>query len=678
MEQATSGKRKGGRKALWAAVAVIAIAAAGAVGYKITLEKTINAQLERRGGKAASVSADFLGHIKLTDVVLPLKNGTNVTIASIEGRPKVLFLNGMLDAKGIKTEIAQFKIEMPSVLIDDANFDIQMLRDTFGNGELSLAERVGRVSAKRMSVPEINIVQMLNDKEQKTSYKDVVLEDIVHGHVARYTSSGATFDLDLSLPDDNGTINEERMAGTIGASEGKEIDGVFIARLYTEKAGPNDTEAKPIYGPFSAKNIAVKGTKSSFSYDEVRSNGFTMRLPAEPFTETLQKLEAAKDIESLSQEERKEFFMRLIGLFDTIGKGDVELLGMKIQPGDPEKGEGKIDKMAMSFDNKKLDMSLNGFSAGNGTDFVKLDEFSLKGFNWAPSAEAVTKFAGLSDQEMENFPFTTMLPEFGTMVVKGVDADLPGDSNANDDVDVEEDQDTTATPPATGLPERIKFSMKSYELALNKPFNGIPTDIRVAYEDMSLPVPANSREEMYQQLRKLGYDRVNVSSNLEANWDEASQSLVIKDLSVSGQDMGKISMSGLLGGFTKEFFSGDKVLAQVALLGLKAREVKLKIEEQGLIEKGLKFYADENNMTVEDARSALTMIANAVLQELAADQPQLQDAITAFSTFLAKPNIFEVTVKSKSDKGIGALEMVAASQNPLALLDKVNIEAKAE
>ena len=44
MEQATSGKRKGGRKALWAAVAVIAIAAAGAVGYKITLEKTINAQ----------------------------------------------------------------------------------------------------------------------------------------------------------------------------------------------------------------------------------------------------------------------------------------------------------------------------------------------------------------------------------------------------------------------------------------------------------------------------------------------------------------------------------------------------------------------------------------------------------------------------------------------------------
>ncbi len=38
MEQAKNGTRKGGRKALWAAVAVIAIAAAGLTGYKITRE----------------------------------------------------------------------------------------------------------------------------------------------------------------------------------------------------------------------------------------------------------------------------------------------------------------------------------------------------------------------------------------------------------------------------------------------------------------------------------------------------------------------------------------------------------------------------------------------------------------------------------------------------------------
>lgn len=677
MEQATSGKRKGGRKALWAAVAVIAIAAAGAVGYKITLEKTINAQLERRGGKAASVSADFLGRIKLTDVVLPLKDGTDITIGSIEGRPKVLFLSGMLDAKDINTEIAQFKISVPGVVIDDANFDIAMLRDTFGNGDLSLAERVGRFSAKRMSVPEINVVQMLNDKEQKTTYKDVTLEDVVNGHVARYTSSGATFDLDLTLPDENGSVQEERMAGTIGVSEGKDIDGVFIARLYTEAAGPDDKEAKPVYGPFSAKDIKITSAKSSFSYAEIRSNGFTMRLPAEPLTETLQNLEANNNIETLSPEERKAFFARLIGIFNTIGKGDVELLGMKIQPGEPEKGEGAIEKVAMAFDNKKLDVSMNGFSAGNGTDYVKLDEFSLKGFSWAPSVVAIEKFAGLSDAEMENFPFTTMLPEFGTLVIKGIDADLPYDNNAHDDIDVE-DEDGNPVPKPDGLPHRLKIGLKSYELALNKPVNGIPSDIRIAYEDMSLPVPADSNEEMYQQLRKLGYDRVNLSSNVEASWDEANQNLIIKDLSLSGTDMGKVSMTGLMGGFTKEFFSGDKVLAQVALLGLKAREVTLKVENEGLVEKGLQFYANENDLTVEQARSTLKLIASAVLQELAADQPKLDTVVTALNAFIAKPEVLEVKVKSKSDRGIGALEMIAVSQDPLSILDKIEIEAKAD
>ncbi len=583
----------------------------------------------------------------------------------------------MLDAKDIKTEVAQFKIALPSVLIDDADFDIAMLRDTFGNGELTLAERVGRFSAKRMSIPEINVVQMLNDKEQKTSYKDVMFEDIVNGHVARYTSSGATFDLDLSLPNEAGKIEEERMTGTIGVSEGKDIDGVFIARLYTEAAGPNDTEAKPVYGPFSAKDIVIKSTKSNFSYAEIRSNGFTMRLPAEPLTETLQKLETAKDIDALTPEERKEFFVRLIGLFDTIGKGDVELFGMKIQPGDPEKGQGSIEKMSMAFDNKKFDMSLTGFSAGNAKDYFKLDEFSLKGFNWAPSAEAITKFAALNEEEMESFPFTTMLPEFGTIVVKGIEADLPYDNNAYDDIDIE-DEDGNPVPKPDGLPHRLKIGVKSYEVALNKPVNGIPSDIRIAYEDMSLPVPADSSEEIYQQLRKLGYERVTISSNVEANWDEPTQSLIIKDISVSGKDMGKISMSGLMGGFSKEFFSGDKVLAQVALLGLKARELKLKVENEGLAEKGLKLYADENDMSVEEARSTLTLIASAVLQELAADQPQLEGVISAFNTFLAKPKSFEVTAKSKSERGIGALEMIAVSRDPMSILDKINIEATAD
>ncbi|MFV0800162.1 hypothetical protein OHI65_17265 [Brucella sp. MAB-22] len=682
MEQAKNGTRKGGRKALWAAVAVIAIAAAGLTGYKITLENTITSQLEKRGGKASSVEADFLGRIHLRDVTLPLKDGSNVRIASVDGRPKFLFLTGMLNASGIDTEIGNYKVSIPSVAIEDANFDTAMLKDTFGNSGLTLPERVGRFSAKRLTAQEIKVVQTVANNEQNIVYKDVALEDINLGKVARYTAGGTIFDFTIQVPGEDGEKVTDKMTGTMGAAEGKDIDGVFLARLYTEKAGPDDKEAKPVYGPFSAKNIVMKTKDANFSYDEIRSNGFTARMPAVPFTETLEKLQSLENADELSQEETRELILQLSSLFDTIGKGDVEMLGMKIEPTDSSKGKGGIERVAVAFDNQKMDATIKGLAFSEGQDYMKMEEASLKGFSWATSVEALKKFAALNEDEVENFPFTTMLPEFGTLRVVGIDADLPYEKS--EDVDAGEEnadegeQAATEESSVPSLPERIQFAMKNYEVALNKPYNGIPTDVRVAYEDMSIKVPTQADDEFYQQLRKLGYDSLTMSSNFEASWDEANQDLIIKDISISGKDMGSVSMSGLMGGLTKEFFSGDKVMMQVALLGLKAKQVNLKVEEKGIIANAIKIYAEEKDMSEDEVRGTMSLMAAAALQELAAEQPQLQDVATAFSTFLAKPNIFELTVKSKAEKGIGALEMVAASQDPTLLLDKVDIEAKAE
>ena len=123
--QTANGTRKSGRKALMAAVAIIAIAAAGAVGYKITLENKITAALEKRGGKASSISADFFGKIHLSDVTLPVKNGAELKVQSITARPQFLLLSGMLEASDFSTEVGSYKIAIPHLEINDANFDLQ-------------------------------------------------------------------------------------------------------------------------------------------------------------------------------------------------------------------------------------------------------------------------------------------------------------------------------------------------------------------------------------------------------------------------------------------------------------------------------------------------------------------------------------------------------------------------
>ncbi|MEY9102096.1 hypothetical protein ABIA24_005069 [Sinorhizobium fredii] len=714
MEQSGKETGKGRRRALWVAGAVTAIVAAGIVGGKIVLESKVNELIAGRGGKAGSVEVDHLGRIHLRDVTLPLADGSSARIAAIDGRPKILFLNGTFEVTGLDIEVPTAKISVPHASVEDANLDPATLTELLSSKSAApLSKRIDRFAAKRVSAPEVALIQAVAGSEQKTVYKNINLTEIANGRVARYSADGASFEFAMDIPDGAGGTKQERMTGSIGAMTGQDFDAAYMARLYTEKAGPDDKEARPLYGPLSAKAIAFSNGEARFAYDEMRSSGFSMRMPSEPLLETLEKLTSVANPEELGPEERRAFFARLLSLADMIGKGDMEMLGLKIDaPAKSGEAEGDkiklaVDRMAFQLDGRTLDAALNGLSMGEGGDYVKFSEASITGFSWNSTLEAMKTMAGLDEQQLETFPFTTLLPEFGTFRVAGIDVDLPNPETGADSADAggyadetdetdalaaeglmpdaeqtdETDQQAVTSAEksaATAVPERIRFTLKNYELALTKPFHGIPTDIRFSYEDLSVPVPADAQDETSVQLRKLGFEELVVSSNIQAAWDEPNQTLAIKDISVSGKDVGGLSLSGLMGGFTKDFFSGDTAMAQVALLGLTAREMNLKIEDKGGMAKGIKFYADQNGMTEDQARGMLTMMAAAVLQQFAADQPKLQGPVDALSRFIAKPGTFTLAVRSKAETGIGAFDLIAASENPVLLLDKVDLEATAQ
>jgi hypothetical protein len=712
--QTETSSGNGRRKALWAAVAVIAIAATGVIGGKFMLERAVGTFITERGGKAGSVEADFLGRIHLRDVTLPFANGATARIAAIDGRPKIFSLSGKLDVQGLELDLKAAKLSVPQATIDQPDF--------FSAGDLSasgdqadLLKRIERFAAQKVSAAEVSVTQNVAGSEQKTVYKDVALEDIAGGRVARYSASGATFTFAMDVPDGEGATKREKTDGTMGAVTGETFDVAYMARIYTQKAGPEDKEPKPLYGPISVKNLSFSDSKSRFGYDEVRSSGLSVRMPADPLLETLEKLQSVSDPEALPPEERQTFFKRILSLADMLGKGDIEMLGLKMDVPQKDGEAGKtvklaLDKMVLQLDGRTFDGAIYGASAGEGDDYFKFAEASIKGFSWAPTMEALTKLAGLKEEEFETFPYTTLMPEFGTIRVAGLAVDMPGsdpsaltdgetseeDASASEaeppvgaepapdaeaEAEVQGETATEAPPVETAVPsvpERVRFTLDTYEVALNKPRNGIPTDVRVSYRDLSMPIPADAADESFKALRKIGLDTLSFSANVELAWDEPSENLVVKDISLSGKDLGSFALSGLLGGASKDFFSGDLNAAQMALFGLTAREVKLKIDDKGMMEKGIKFYAEENHMTEESVRGLLLLMTSAGVQHLAATQPKLQDAATAVTQFIGKPGTFTLTVKSKEDAGVGALELIGAAENPALLLDKVDLEASAQ
>ncbi|KJF71047.1 hypothetical protein [Agrobacterium arsenijevicii] len=671
MEQVNTQTGKGRTKALWAAVAIIAVAAAGVVGGKAFYEAKVSELVTRSGATAQSVKVDFLGQIHIRELTLPFADGRNIRIAAIDGRPKLPFLDGVLEMNDINVDVATGKISMAHARVENAAFKKPTPTEGDGNAN-ALRRRIEGFAATRISSPEVTFTQSIATTEQKTVYKDVTFTDIANGRIARYSSDNASYDIQMDLPDNNGAMKKKHVVVSTGTIAGQDFDAAYLARLYTEKAGPADTEAKPLYGPLSVSKISFSDGDSHFSYDEMRSDGFSARMPAEPLLETLKALTTTKNTEELSPQERQAIVAKALSILDMIGKSNMQLLGLKIDAPDESEGaagkrvKASIDRIDMQMDSRKLSFGLNGMSIGNGVDTIEVAEASLKGFDWSSTIKGLSEIAVLDEKQIETFPFNHLIPELGTVRVGGINVDVAAPKK-------EEGEEETA-----GTPERIKFSLKNFEMGLTKPFNGIPTDIEIRQDDLSVPIPADSSEDVFVEARKLGFEALALSYALAASWDEPNKNLVIREISMSGKDIGSVNFSGLVSGFTEEFFSFDVNRAQTAVLGLAGREVKLTIKDEGLMAKAIKLYALQNDMTEDQVRGVLTLVASVGLQQVAAEQPKLKGAVDALVRFISAPGTLTVTVRSNSANGLGLFDLALASDNPMLLLDKVDIQATAE
>ncbi len=155
----------------------------------------------------------------------------------------------------------------------------------------------------------------------------------------------------------------------------------------------------------------------------------------------------------------------------------MEMLGLTIDAPMKDGDEGErikvsIDRLALEVDGRKLDGTLNGLSMGEGADYIKVSEASISGFSWNSTLEGLQRMVALDERQRENFPFTTLLPEFGTVRLAGLDADLPDTETEGAESDAQD-----------SVPRRVRFSLKDYELASRSPATAFrPTsasDIRI-------------------------------------------------------------------------------------------------------------------------------------------------------------------------------------------------------
>lgn len=671
MDQVNTRTGKGPRKALWTTAAIIAVAAAGVVESKVFYEAKVSELISRSGATAHSVEVDFLGQIHVRKLKFPLADGQNINIEAIDGRPKLPFLDGALEVDDVDINFPNGRISMAHARVENAAFRSPIRSDLSGDGSAkSLAKRLERFAATRIFAPEVTFTQSVVSTEQRSVYRNVAFSDIAGGRIAKYSLDNANYDIQMNLPDSNGKVQERHIVVSTGTIVGQDFDAAYLARLYTENAGPEDKEAKPLHGPLSVSKLSFSEGDGRFGYDEIRSDGFTVRMPAEPLLDTLKALKTIKTTDEPSPRERQAIFARGLSVLDMIGKSNMQLLGFRADvPNEGDEFAGKrvkvgIDRIDMQMDSRKLSFGLNGMSMKSGDDTIEVGEVSLKGFDWSSTVDGLSQIIGLEDKQIETSAFTRLIPELGRVRAGGINIDVATPEKADKTI--------------AGKPERFKFKLKNFEMGLTKPYNGIPTDIEIRHDELSIPIPADSSEKFFVEARKLGFESVALSYALSAVWDEPNKNLIIREFSLRSKDIGSIDVSGLISGFSDEFFSFDVGRAQAALFGLAGREVKLTIRDEGMMAKAIKFYALQNKMTEDQVRGTLTVGASVMLKQVAAEQPKLQSAVEALVRFISTPGTLKITVKSTGANGLGLFDLVAATKKPMRLLDKVDIQATAE
>ncbi len=669
MEEANTKTGSGAKKALLAATAIIVIIGAGAVGAKVYYQKQVEKLISERGATAASVDVDFLGQVHIKDLTLPLETGEKISVASVDGRPKLPFADGVLELSNISMEDARTKFVIPNARIENAEIERPASLEPTGTGaDDPLAKRIERLSAKRISIPEMTVSYAMRTRQQKVVYTNAILSNVAHGKIADYSIDKVNADATREVKDHTGAARTKRLLTSTGEIKGKDVDVAYIVRLNTETAGPDDKEPKHVFGPLSISKVSTSDHDGQVTYDELRSSGLSARMPAEPLAQTLASITEVADIDDLTTEQRQAYFKRVLSIFDIIGESDIQFLGLKME--DLDKGqdstEGRttitIDRTDMRIEGYKTDFGFHGLSILKGQDRVSMAEASIVGFDWTLPAKGLTQAAALEVDELATFPYRQFLPTFERFRISGLDFDTSAPKKTDE--------------PATGKPERIKFALKNFETVLKNPVNGIPTDFENKMEDLVIPIPEGSSE--FAEARALGLKELTLSYALSSAWDEKNSSLAIRQIFVSGKDFGRIELSGLLSGITKEFFSFDVANAYAALFSVMGREIKFTWKDEGGVALLTKLYALQNNISEAQARTTLTLGASFLMQQLAAERPQLRGATDALAAFVLKPGTLTVTVKATNPNGLGIFDLAAASQDPLILLDKVDIQAAAE
>lgn len=516
----------------------------------------------------------------------------------------------------------------------------------------SLPERLARLSAQEIVVPEITIEQPLGGGRQTTTYRDVVLSGVSNGKVATIIGESGSF----------ATSGIEKGGrGRFGRLAASEVDLAQSISIYFEKAAPGADAYRQLYASISLDALVVEGPDGmGVKVGRMLARDLKARPTPDSWMETIRLLGTQSGKGKRDPAEETRAMSLSADLLEAFDFGSFELIDLEsVAPSGSDQPQVRVTRLSFAGAQagRPSEARLEGIEVKSPQANVRLSTLSFSDFSFKPVIAGLRSLREKTFGDIDPREARKFIPVLGTTRLSGFDAEFREDSS--------------------GAGPTYRVGLKNFEFAAEKPLNGIPTSLRVTLDNMTFPVPADAGEDFVKDLAALGYRSADLSSNLSLLWNEAGGELALRDFSLRGAAMGAVSLRGTFGNVSRDLFDPDTAIATVALVGATLRNVDITVENAGLAEKLLAQQAAGQKRTPEELRREYGMTAAVGIPALLGNSPQAKALGSAVARFIARPNRLAVSARARDGVGLGAAD-VALIGDPNALLGKIEVIAKAE
>eukprot|EP01037_Dinobryon_pediforme_P006564 gene6564-6633_t len=640
--------------------ALMTSVAAGAIAAKHAAEQNLADSLARNNVSVATVNANlFTGIVDLQSVEAKSGSGRiHIGHVLLKTSPLSLISSAQAGAgedvklEDISATVGPLDFDIPELVISGSNLSQDALESMFDpKGTGTIAERVAKLSATAITSEEVTVTTTFGDQSSETTYSGVKATNINQGIVAALTIDSAEIS-----NDGNDALD---ISATTGAITGININLPAHVRFMTETA-KGDELPVPLVDSLVIKDFAVnaeddKNEGISVKIDSVNYSSFKARPLKVSFTHFLKTASAQKP----GQKPKPEDAAQGLAAFSDIlmaFEGSAELKGLSFAPLNDKAGpKGKIDRvMMLDFGKGGIGtLGYEGLSIESADGHVSMGSFGLKGLVLSPF---FTAMAEASKTDFKDFNPRASLPTLAQFSIGKLDLDVPDDKK-----------------PANGA--RVKAALGKFEVNQSNVINGIPSNISTIIEHVIFDVPKDSKDENMKQLLAFGISKLDLSAKLDLAYAESTQDITVKELSATGVDIGKLTISGKIGNVSKDIFNTNTNVATAAALAAVVKSLDVKLDNSGMIDKLIAEQAKAQGKSADDFKKEMMGMASiGIPAVLGGDGAAGKTIAAAVAKFIADPKNLHLAATSKDGLGAGDLGLI---NNPADLLKKVDVTAGA-